>query len=234
MWGGRAERESEALFITVVVGPVPATNGKGPRFDKLRMPTDADDAVKQEDEITKMPLTEVEALDPAVTCKFLDAMDRDEDGGLRFKQMLRRKPMHPVVKCVFERKPHSRKELLYLSKLFLHWCAGCGKSSKQVPLRKCASCEVAYFCSEECARRALKRHHAAMCTRLKTVHDTLMPEFIAKSTPEGRQRERNNEYKRKMFWFFHYSEYALFFGAIIILLWGIYASAWDWKSKHEG
>ena len=76
------------------------------------MPTDADDAVKQEDEITKMPLTEVEALDPAVTCKFLDAMDRDEDGGLRFKQMLRRKPMHPVVKCVFERKPQPKSSCI--------------------------------------------------------------------------------------------------------------------------
>lgn len=120
--------------------------------------------------------TEQEALEPAVTTRFLETMDIAGDAGERFKKMIECKPWHPVVRCVLTRQPYNRKEVISLSRCFLHWCTGCGKGKGDgVTLTRCGGCEVAYFCSEKCARRALKKHHTEMCPRLRELHDALMP-----------------------------------------------------------
>lgn len=154
---------------------------------------------------------------PDMVCKFLSNIDKDKDGGgARFMKTISTVPWHPVVKCVLTRKPYSRKEVLELSRLFLHWCSGCGKSKAEVTLTRCSGCEVAYYCSEKCARRASKRHHADMCGRLRELHDEIMPSMVeANKNHEKRVKAKRN---RDIRFFLGLCEKGLWFAAAAVLL----------------
>ena len=171
----------------------------------------------------------VELLTPGIVVKFLAKYDTASDGGALFMRSL---PGNPIVKHVLAREPHSRSEYMMLSRLFLHWCTGCGIWHREVKMSKCPDCEVAYFCSPKCVRRAHKLHHEEMCPSLRVVHDTLMPEFFKRSTPEGRHELETRAWKRKMLWRLHYLEYALLVAGVVVVVLGAWSAQHHFYSIH--
>ena len=133
---------------------------------------------EQETEVQSRRRLLKEAMQPVVVTRFLDDIGKSAEAGKRFTKMLKVEPRHPVLKCVLEREPFHRGEVMSLGRLFLRCCAGCGKSQEDVNLTRCTECKFAHFCSEKCARRAGKHHHTAMCPRLRELHDALMPSLI--------------------------------------------------------
>ena len=175
----------------------------------------------------------MEAMQPVVVQRFLASMDvgaENSDG--RFLQTIRQTdPWHPVIHCVLSREPYNRKEVLELSRLFLHFCTGCGKTHKEAKLTRCAGCEVAYFCDEKCARRANKRHHSTMCGRLRELHDLIMPSMI--QAKEKKAERSNEQWKARMRellnWFYGF----LTILAGLILLWGMWSVANDMADEQN-
>jgi hypothetical protein len=179
------------------------------------------------DEFAEMHAEEL--LTPSIVVKLFAKYDAAGDGGVMFMRSL---PGNPIVKHVLARQPHSRSEYMMLSTLFLHWCTGCGKGHKEVKLTKCPDCEVAYFCSSNCAGRAHELHHEDMCTRLRIVHDTLMPEFVRRSTPEGRHELETRAWKRKMLWRLHYLEYVLLLAGVVVIAVGAWSTLHQYNNMH--
>ena len=156
-------------------GGVSGGDGGG---DKGDADGDGADAEQEGTEAASRPKVLQNEMPALVVTRFLDGIDKGEAPGPRFTKMLKAKPRHPVLKCVLEREPFHPREVMSLARLFLRCCAGCGKEQGDVSLTRCTGCAVAHFCSERCARRAENRHHAAMCARLRELHDALMPSLI--------------------------------------------------------